>query len=47
MIQTSDSSRIYVGNNSTTTPHPVPFYFQHDETWLSWFVIPLAWKFRS
>jgi hypothetical protein len=31
MIQTSESSHRYVGNNSTTVPYPVPFYFQNDE----------------
>ena len=31
MIQTSDSSRIYVGNNSTSVPYPVPFKFHFDE----------------
>ena len=32
MIQTDDSSRLWVGNNSTTVPYPVPFYFPADET---------------
>ena len=31
MIQTSDSSRLYVGNNSITVPYPVPFQFLQDE----------------
>jgi microcystin-dependent protein len=31
MIQTSESSILYVGNNSTTVPYPVPFMFLNDE----------------
>lgn len=31
MIQTSESSIIYAGNNSVTVPYPVPFYFKDDE----------------
>ena len=31
MIQTPDSSRFYVGNNSITVPYPVPFLFHENE----------------
>ena len=31
MIQTPDSSRFHVGNNSITVPYPVPFLFHEDE----------------
>jgi hypothetical protein len=31
MIQTEESSVVYVGNNSTTAPYPISFYFFHDE----------------
>jgi len=38
MIQTSDSSRSYFGNNSTTVPYPVPFYFRDAED------LTVVWK---
>jgi hypothetical protein len=31
VIQTEESSVVYVGNNSTTAPYPISFYFFHDE----------------
>ena len=31
MVQSETSSEIYNGNNSTTVPYPIPFYFFHDE----------------
>src|SRR6266850_6230619 len=31
MVQSEISIEIYNGNNSTTTPYPIPFYFFHDE----------------
>jgi hypothetical protein len=31
MVQSDISSEIYTGNNSTTVPYPIPFYFFHDE----------------
>jgi hypothetical protein len=31
MIQSDKSSEIYNGNNSTTVPYPIPFYFFSDE----------------
>lgn len=40
MIQTSESSISYVGNNSMTTPYPVPFVFNNDEDLVVVFVYP-------
>ena len=47
MIQTSDSSRQYVGNNSTTTPYPVPFTFHYDEDLVVVVRYPDGWEFKQ